>query len=103
MVGWWKVVHPPITFKGYNCLETCPKPGQKEYEDFWRYWSNASDWASGQVPAAGEDVTIPEGQKFKLDMQPEDIGKLTITGWLQLDGDYEETEDLDLRAESIWV
>ncbi len=62
------------------------------------YWSEASTWASGTVPANGEEVVIPEGRRIILDVNSASLGGLTIDGILEFDN-----EDLELTSEWIFV
>jgi cell surface hyaluronidase len=61
-------------------------------------WSNPSAWASGKVPVAGEDVTIPAGKVLTLDVSPPALKSLKIEGGLKFDN-----KDLELTAGYIMV
>lgn len=63
------------------CIYNCPAPGEEyEIESFFRYWSNATQWPDGRLPAAGENVTVPGPWKLIVDMQPEEIGFWQVDG-----------------------
>ena len=51
-------------------------------ESFQRLWSNASQWPEGELPALGADVEIPAAWRVVLDISPEPLGLLTISGEL---------------------
>jgi cell migration-inducing and hyaluronan-binding protein len=62
-------------------------------------WSDASTWPSGQVPASGEEVTIPRGTEVLLDVSPPELRSLTIQGKLA----FADESDLSLTTEWIYV
>src|SRR6476646_10541739 len=59
-------------------------------------WSDPSAWPSGQVPAAGDSVVIPQDRTIRLDMSPPPLASLTINGALV----FAET---DLELTSGWI
>jgi cell surface hyaluronidase len=61
-------------------------------------WSEASSWASGKVPVAGEAVEIPKGKNMLLDVSAKNLGDITINGSLRF-----AEQDLELSATSIMV
>jgi cell migration-inducing and hyaluronan-binding protein len=61
-------------------------------------WSDASTWASGHVPLAGEAVEIPLGKNVVLDVNAKNLGDVTINGNLKF-----AEQDLELSASSIMV
>ncbi len=46
-------------------------------------WSSPSTWPGGQVPQAGQEVTIPMGQTVILDVNPPALSGLRIMGTLR--------------------
>ncbi len=63
-------------------------------------WSAASTWPGGQLPAAGQTVTLPAGKRVVLDVSPPDLAGLTIPAGSALE--FAE-KDLTLRAEWIML
>jgi cell surface hyaluronidase len=61
-------------------------------------WSEASSWASGKVPVAGEAIEIPTGKNILLDVSATNLGDVTINGTLKF-----AEQDLELSATSIMV
>jgi hypothetical protein len=61
-------------------------------------WSNPATWPSGHVPAAGENVTIPQGSQILLDVSPPALGGVTIEGSLIF-----AEKDLNLSAKWIML
>jgi cell surface hyaluronidase len=61
-------------------------------------WSEASTWASGHVPVAGEAVEIPFEKNVLLDVSAKNLGDVTINGTLKL-----SEQNLELSATSIMV
>lgn len=45
-------------------------------------WSDPASWPSGEVPQAGESVTIPVGSHIIMDVSPPPIGGLLVQGTL---------------------
>ena len=45
-------------------------------------WSDANSWPTGQVPTAGQDVTIPSDSHIVLDVETPDLGGVTVSGKL---------------------
>ena len=60
-------------------------------------WSDPATWG-GAVPGAGENVTIPVGKNVLLDVNPPELGSLSIRGALVFDA-----QDLSLSARWIEV
>lgn len=55
-------------------------------------WSDPAAWPGGEVPAAGDDVVVPEGTVMLLDVTPPPLASLTIDGALVLgEGEVELT------------
>ncbi len=61
-------------------------------------WSDPSAWADHTVPAAGADVTIPEGRTVLLDVSPPPLASISVNGALVFD-----EADLDVTAGWITV
>jgi len=61
-------------------------------------WSESGTWPGGDVPDAGDTVTIPHGSTVALDVDTPSLGGLTIDGTL-----IACRQDLDLTAEWILV
>lgn len=59
-------------------------------------WSDPQTWPNGQVPRAGDAITIPAGQAVTLDLSPPPMAGLTINGHLVF-------ERQDLRLTSDWI
>mmetsp|Transcript_29621 Transcript_29621/g.95059 ORF Transcript_29621/g.95059 Transcript_29621/m.95059 type:complete len:1807 (+) Transcript_29621:66-5486(+) len=75
-----------VTIKGNSCPRNgCPSPEAAPVENFYRAWSNATQWPYGRLPESGEDVTIPAGWKVLLDVSPNRIGTLKVQGELKFD------------------
>jgi hypothetical protein len=62
-------------------------------------WSSPSTWANGQVPVAGQVVTIPAGDVVTLDTNTAALGGLVINGTLQAS----DTKDLSLTSRYVGV
>jgi cell migration-inducing and hyaluronan-binding protein len=62
-------------------------------------WSDPASWPQGQVPRAGDAVTIPRGRDIVLDVAPPALRSLTINGKLS----FAEDRDLELKTEWIYV
>ena len=60
-------------------------------------WSDAATWPGGQVPGAGEAVTISEGMDVVLDVSPPALRSLNIEGKLSF------SNDLDLELTTEWI
>jgi hypothetical protein len=72
-----------ILLTGFQSLAAyayAPAPTSKQI----KRWSDPSTW-DGKVPAAGDDVLIPDGQTILLDVSPPQLGGLTIRGSLVFD------------------
>ena len=61
----------------------------------WQKWSDPATWG-GRLPAAGADVTIPNGKRVLLDVSPPPLHRLRVDGSLRF-----ADKDLALRAGSI--
>ena len=61
-------------------------------------WSDASAWAAGHAPLAGDSVVIPADRTVLLDVSPPPLASLTIAGALVFD-----EADVDLTAGWIAV
>ncbi|MEO0573285.1 MAG: G8 domain-containing protein [Bacteroidota bacterium] len=59
-------------------------------------WSNPNSWPLGQVPAANENVRIPEGKTIVLDVPTPSLGSLEIDGNLIF-------EDKDVSLTARWI
>lgn len=59
-------------------------------------WSDARTWPSGQVPRAGEVVTVPAGTEVTLDVDTPSLEGLNIQGSLKF-------ADKDLALTSKWI
>ena len=62
-------------------------------------WSDPATWPNRKVPAAGDNVTIPEGKNVVLDVTPPALGGLTIEGKLS----FANTADVELTTEWIML
>ncbi|MCK6447726.1 MAG: G8 domain-containing protein [Planctomycetes bacterium] len=71
----------------------CPRPGFGSQR-----WSDPATWPTGHVPALGECVVIPAGQKIWLDVTPPPLGGVTIDGTLTF-----ACADLELVADRVEV
>jgi hypothetical protein len=62
-----------LDINGIRCRNMCLALENDEFvkESTPRFWSNPNHWPSGQVPAAGENVTIEGEWTMVVDMQPE--------------------------------
>jgi cell migration-inducing and hyaluronan-binding protein len=47
-------------------------------------WSHHKSWPGHRVPAAGDDVVIPEGRRILLDVSPPELRSLVVRGALVL-------------------
>lgn len=85
---------------GVVCELVCPlPPGTYVLEDFVRLWSNATQWPGGQVPQAGDNVTVKGEWRLLLDVDPAPLNNLTIDGNLIAD----DTRDVNITANFIWI
>jgi hypothetical protein len=62
-------------------------------------WSDASTWAGGAIPKAGDHVTISSGLDVVLDSSTPELGGVTINGKLR----FSDEKDLELSTEWIMV
>jgi hypothetical protein len=62
-------------------------------------WSAASTWSGGQIPQAGDKVTIADDVDVVLDTSPPALDGLTINGKLS----FSDEADLELTTEWIMV
>jgi cell migration-inducing and hyaluronan-binding protein len=60
-------------------------------------WSDASTWSGGDVPQAGDIVTIGESRDVVLDVSPPDLSGVNVAGKLSFSND----SDLELTTE--WI
>ena len=61
------------------------------------YWSYNSTWPSGQLPMAGENVTIPHGQYIIMDIpDPPRLVRVTIEGVLEVLDNVDRTIEAEL-------
>jgi cell migration-inducing and hyaluronan-binding protein len=60
-------------------------------------WSDPATWASGQVPVAGDLVTIDEASNIVLDVNTAALHGLTLNGTLK----FADSQDLELTTE--WI
>lgn len=67
-------------------------------EDFMRIWSNKTQWPTGDIPAAGENVIIPGEWNLLVDMDPNPINFFEIQGDV-----YVDERDTVIMAKSIWL
>ncbi|MDX2004291.1 MAG: G8 domain-containing protein [Meiothermus sp.] len=76
-----------------------PSPGLPPSVPVERFglWSSPQTWPLGQVPRAGEAVTIPVGLAVTLDVSPPPLKGLTVNGHLVFD------REKDLRLSSDWI
>lgn len=104
-----------IVVNGIRCRNFCPKPipipdnndtnngggGNIDNfvkEDFMRVWSNTTQWPRGELPTAGENVTIPGEWNLLVDMDPAAINYFEIRGDVYID-----ERDTVISAKSIWL
>ena len=56
------------------CRYECPDDSNDyEREDFFRLWSNVTQWPEERLPTDGENVTIPGEWKILVDVDPAEI------------------------------
>src|SRR5580658_4711090 len=60
-------------------------------------WSDPATWPDGQVPRAGDEVTIDSGKDVVLDVSPPPLHGLTVKGKLS----FSDNADVELTTE--WV
>jgi cell migration-inducing and hyaluronan-binding protein len=60
-------------------------------------WSDASTWSGGELPEAGDIVTIGAGMEVILDVSPPDLSGVNVEGKLSFSND----SDLELTTE--WI
>ena len=83
------------------CRYLCPAPtGEFEKEDFLRYWSHPSNWPGGNLPADGDNVTIPGPWTIIMDMQPAEMEFWHIDGKVIIS---KALDDVTITAKSIWI
>jgi hypothetical protein len=80
------------------CVCVCVLGLLQTLGDF-KYWSAASTWPSGRVPAAGERVVIANNMSVYLDVSPPALGQVIVEGRLW----FLDTSDLTLSADGIVV
>ena len=70
-------------------------------EDTRRRWSDPANWDGGTLPIEGDDVTIPSGKNFYLDLEETPIlNTLTIHGRLNF---IQEEKNIHLRVKRIFI
>src|SRR5690606_9338866 len=62
-------------------------------------WSDASTWAGGAIPKAGDQVTIASGLDVVLDTNTPALGGMTINGKLR----FSDAADVELSTEWIML
>src|SRR6185437_12142732 len=62
-------------------------------------WSDPATWPDGQVPRAGDTVTIEKGKDVLLDVSPPALNGLHIEGKLS----FSDKADIELTTEWIMV
>src|SRR5690606_34479335 len=60
-------------------------------------WSDSSIWSGGDVPQAGDIVTIGEGTDVVLDVSPPDLSGVNVKGKLSF------SNDSDLTLTTEWI
>ena len=60
-------------------------------------WSDSSTWAGGNIPEAGDQVTINNGVDVVLDTDTPELGGLTISGKLSF------SDDVDQELSTEWI
>ena len=96
-----KAIHEWIDLEGVPCVDECPEEEveEGEREDFFRYWSDASNWPDSLKPTEGTNVSIPYEWKLVLDEDPPVLNYLKVSGILVFD----PHRDNKLEAHYIWV
>ena len=60
-------------------------------------WSDPASWPDGEIPAAGDAVTIERGTQMVLDIDPPALRSLTIDGALHF------SNNLDIELATDWI
>ena len=89
-----------VTLNPIVCVQCSDDPDDVPDENRFRYWNKASDWESGAIPEAGENVVIKPGWKMVLNDNPAEIKNLEILGSLFADNSRPKTI---IKAENIWI
>lgn len=77
-----KQIREWIDVNGIRCRLYCPlEPEEEPREDFFRYWSDISNWG-GVYPAAGDNLTIPYEWQLVLDVNPPILNYLEVNSIL---------------------
>ena len=61
-------------------------------------WSKTTSWSNSIFPITGEDVVIPFGKTFLMDISTPDLNSLTISGTLLINDD-----NLTIRTKSLSI
>lgn len=82
--------------------EGCPEPEvvDVEREDFFRKWSNATQWPGERLPAAEESVVVEEMWKLIMDIDIPKLDSLIVKGELIFD---ESKKSTLLEANTIQI
>ena len=60
-------------------------------------WSDSSTWSGGDVPQAGDIVTIGQSMDVVLDVSPPDLSGVNVEGKLSF------SNDADLELTTEWI
>lgn len=73
--------------------EGCPEPEVVDIvrENFFRKWSNATQWPEERLPVAGEDVVVEEMWKLIMDIDIPQLRNLIVKGELIFDDTKKST------------
>ena len=81
-----KTIREWIDVNGIKCADECEREEEEEERDeFDKVWSNASIWPNQQLPAEGDNVTIPYEWSLIMDIDPPVLNYLKINGILKFD------------------
>ena len=87
---------------GSRCIGACLVAiAQQVIETTEKLWSDPKTWASGKVPAEGEDVEVPAGKNIVFDLE-----ESPIFNYVQINGRLTFKQDkakLHLRSKYIFV
>ncbi|TNV88211.1 hypothetical protein FGO68_gene8985 [Halteria grandinella] len=91
-----------LSLQTYRCVGPCDGGATTVVvESNIKYWSNATSWPSGKVPAQGEDIVIEAGKNYVYD-----LAESPIYNYIQINGRVtflESSPKLHLRAHYILV
>lgn len=95
-----KTIREWVDVTGIRCLYVCPKDiiGTVR-ENFTRYWSDVKNWPDNRLPAAGENVFIPEEWNLVLDCDTPIFNHVEVKGYLI----FSQLGDNLFQAHTIWV